>query len=199
MSPDEVVNNAGVRLLRITLDTNAATPAVRVRIEEACRSEGLTAEIAQTTVTDRETERTRFATRDAGEPVPESMVSDESPWNTAVRGGAVCETLVLDESRLDEGALGAEIDDLRLEGILHIIGNGSYPRPGSRERLTTGQRSQLCDAMALEAHAREGRDVFISDDAEAFTRERRRELLEALCQTRIATVDEFCADPRGLI
>jgi hypothetical protein len=203
---------------RITLDTNAATPDVRKRLYEACREAELAVEIAHTTVTDRETEGTRFATGrasvaetgvydesryDSGaiyaqEPVAETLVWNESKWGESVWGGTVRESFVLDESRLDEGALAEDDRGSRLEAILQVIGNGSFPPSDKRESLTTGERRQLRDAMALEAHVREGRDVFVSDDVKAFVRGRRRELLESLCRTRIATVDEFCADPRGI-
>ena len=48
--------------------------------------------------------------------------------------------------------------------------------------------------MILEAHSREGRDILVSNDVKAFGREgdHRRKSLEALCRTRIMTVDEFC-------
>jgi hypothetical protein len=52
----------------------------------------------------------------------------------------------------------------RLEAILAIVSAGSFPKPGQRVSLTHGERRQLRDAMILEAHAREGRDVFVTND-----------------------------------
>ncbi len=47
--------------------------------------------------------------------------------------------------------------------------------------------------MILEAHTRERRDVLITNDRKDFIRHGRREKLQALCSTRIMTVEEFCA------
>jgi hypothetical protein len=67
-------------------------------------------------------------------------------------------------------------------------------KQGQRDDPSTGERRQLRDAMILQAHARDGRDILVSDDVKAFGREGddRRRKLEALCGTRIMTVDEFC-------
>lgn len=46
--------------------------------------------------------------------------------------------------------------------------------------------------MNLEAHVREKRDIFVTADSKHFIRHGRREKLEALCSTRIMTVEEFC-------
>jgi hypothetical protein len=47
--------------------------------------------------------------------------------------------------------------------------------------------------MILEAHTRDGRDVLVSNDRRAFIGKdgANRRQLEALCRTRIMTVDEF--------
>jgi hypothetical protein len=58
--------------------------------------------------------------------------------------------------------------------------------------LTPGQHNQLRDALILEAHVREKRDIFVTTDTRAFVKHGRRARLEALCSTRIMTVDEFC-------
>lgn len=47
--------------------------------------------------------------------------------------------------------------------------------------------------MAFEAHLRQRRHVFVSDDKKAFISHGRRETLEALGQTRILTSAEFIA------
>lgn len=50
--------------------------------------------------------------------------------------------------------------------------------------------------MILEAHARDGRDVLVTDDLKGFIgpEGEKRQRLERLCSTRIMTVDEFCAE-----
>jgi hypothetical protein len=174
-------------LLTVTLDTN--TIDHRGRVESACA--GLDVELAYTTVTDRETEGTSRAT--SGGSVVETGVWNESRWDEFIWGGSVPETGVYDESRYDSGAVyGSDETASILESILVVIGGGSFPPTDKRATLTAGERHQLRDAMILEAHAREGRDVFLSEDTKAFVNSGRRELLEQLCNTRIMTVDEFC-------
>lgn len=178
-------------MLRVTLDTTAIGPERRSAIEAACASASCTVEIKHTTVSDRETAGTPYATRgDAA--VAETGVWDESIWDEgAVYGGAaVSESAVLGESLVDSFVVAG--DDSPLEEILRIITSGSFPAPGARDNLTENQRHQLRDAMALEAHIRNGRDVFVSDDARAFINHGRRAKLEALCSTRIMTTDEVC-------
>jgi hypothetical protein len=80
----------------------------------------------------------------------------------------------------------------RTEQILDIISGGTFPRHGNLE-ITPGQRRQLRDAMIFEAHVRDRRDVFITNDARGFIREGRREALEQLYNTRVMRVDEACA------
>lgn len=177
-------------MITVTLDTNAVDEQTRTRIERACR--GRAVEIAHTTVTDRELEGSAVVTAPAA--LQETMAWGESRWGQSVWGGGrVRETLVLDESRLDEAVLGGEDAPARFEAILDIISNGSFPRAGKRDSLPRGQRKQLRDAMILEAHARDGRDVLVSNDERAFIRDGRRGRLEALCSTRIMTVEEFLA------
>lgn len=169
---------------------------------------GLDVELAFTTVTDRETEGTPFATSgtvpevgvydesryDSGavyaDSIPETGVWGESRWGSFVWASSVPELLHIDETPLEVGVLADDTPPTTFD-ILEVVGNGSYPR--GCETLTGGQRRQLRDAIALQAHTRVSRDVFVSDDVKAFVRDGRRERLEALCRTRILTVDEFCA------
>ncbi len=98
-------------------------------------------------------------------------------------------------------ALGSDESTSRFEAILTVISNGSFPKPGRRGgSLSGGERRQLRDAMILEAHARESRDVLVSNDAKGFIGNdgSKRAKLEALCRTQIMTVDEFCAYASGL-
>jgi len=57
----------------------------------------------------------------------------------------------------------------------------------------------LRDAMILEAHVRDGRDIFVTRDTRAYVgrggdKNVLRSKLEGLFSTRIMTVDEFCAE-----
>ena len=54
--------------------------------------------------------------------------------------------------------------------------------------------SQLSDARILEAHVRDGRDVFVTDDEKDFIHDGRRERLEAELRTRILTRVEAIAE-----
>ena len=181
-------------MLRVTVDTNVLTGDLQ-RIREAC--EGLDVEIKQTTVTNQER---GIQLPDPAE-VAETGVYDESVYDSGAIYAAepVPETFVLDESRLNEGVLGG--DDSPMEAILSIISNRSFPPPGRRDTLKPGERRQLRDAMILEAHAREGRDVLVSNDTTAFVGRdgEKRQALEALCATRILTVNEFCGAVRDLV
>jgi hypothetical protein len=80
------------------------------------------------------------------------------------------------------------------ERILQIISSGGFPPAGARDELSDGNRNHLRDAMILEAHIREGRDVFVTENTKDFIKGDRRDVLERLCQTKIVTVAEFCAE-----
>lgn len=97
-----------------------------------------------------------------------------------------------DESSWDEARWADESSSERLESVLAIISNGSFPK--DRSRLTEGQLHQLRDAMILEAHVAAKREFFVTDDRKAFLKERRRGRLEILLQTRILTSSEFAAE-----
>jgi hypothetical protein len=89
---------------------------------------------------------------------------------------------VLDESRLGMAALGDDDSPFRFEVALAVMSNGSFPRPGNRDNLSPGQKRQLRDAMILEAHAREGRDVLVSNHRDFIGKDGAvRRKLEALC------------------
>jgi hypothetical protein len=185
-------------VLRVTIDTNVYDRDTRARLDKAIN--GLEVDVAPTTVTLRERPETR-GDESSSEAVYETGVWDESIWDEAVYAATpIYETAVLDESRLDRAVLGGEESGPTLEAILRIIGSGSFPKAGEREKLTDGQRHQLRDAMILEAHTREGRDVLVSNDVKAFGRagDERRTKLERLCKTRILTVDEFCEQVASL-
>jgi hypothetical protein len=156
--------------LTVTLDTTVVNERDEERLREACA--GRPVEIVHTTVTDREhgTHKSgRFATK-KGE-LMETAVWGESSWGQAVWAG--------------------KEDSAQFKKIINIITNGSFSSPGDGGSLSEGQRSQLRDAMILQAHARDGRDVSVSNDERAFIRHGRREKLEALCSTLIVTLEEF--------
>jgi hypothetical protein len=173
-------------VLPVTVDTNI-DPADRTQMGDACREGGVDAELVHTSVTDRE--RNAPVTRQV---VYETGVYDESRYDLALfAADSVGETLVLDESPLGVGVLGGDDSQSRMDEILRILSHGSFPPVGKRENLSAGARRQLRDAMILEAHCREGRDVFVTNDGD-FIEHGRRDALEALCETRIMTVAEFC-------
>jgi len=178
---------------RVTVDTNVLDQNKVARIHKAV--EGLEVELAFTTVTERERPGSGLEFGVAN-PVPETLVWDESLWDEAVWGNQVYETLTVGESRVGSAALGGSDSPSRFEEILAIIADGSFPKRGERGALTVGERNQLRDAMILEAHARDGRDVLVTDDLKGFIGPagQKRQRLEALCSTRIMAVDEFCAE-----
>ena len=175
--------------VRITVDTNVLSRDLE-RIQVAC--EGLPVEIKHTTVTSRE--RKTLVTDSVA--IAETGVHDESLYDSGAvyADEPVKETALVGETRVDEGVVGGDDSQSRFETVLSIISSGSFPAAGRRELLTEGQRRQLRDAMIFEAHARDGRDVFISNDCTAFVGPDggKRLKLETLFGTRIFTVDEFC-------
>ena len=106
--------------------------------------------------------------------IPETAVWNETPWGVGLYGGT---------------------DDPRLERILQIIINGSFPK--DRSNLPPGQLNQFRDALILYAHVREGRDIFVTDDERAFVKADRRLLLETEFGTRIMTKREFLKEFLG--
>jgi hypothetical protein len=76
-----------------------------------------------------------------------------------------------------------------LEKLPHVLSNGSFPPV--RANLSAGERRQLRDALILEAHIREGRTIFVTNDERAFIRDGPRVKLEALFPVRIMTREEF--------
>jgi hypothetical protein len=77
------------------------------------------------------------------------------------------------------------------ERLLRIVSNGSFPARERRSTLSPGERRQLRDAMILSTHIREGRDIFVTNDAKGFIQGGRRELLETEFGIRVMTTLEF--------
>jgi len=152
-------------VIKVTLDTDVL-PADDLL--EAAR--GLDCEFAAVSVTDREVEGTSFAAHVG--PI-----------------GSVHETALFGEARFGSAVFGSQKSDETLGEILRIIGTGSFPQ--LRANLSEGQLHQLRDALILEAHIREQRDIFITGDARAFIRHGKREELRAAFGVRILTRVEF--------
>lgn len=51
--------------------------------------------------------------------------------------------------------------------------------------------------MILDTHARERREIFVTDDKRGFIEHGRREQLESILKTRILTRDEFLQELHG--
>lgn len=156
-------------VITVTLDTDVFPADELMDL-----ARGLNFSFARVTVTDRETSGTSFESQLIGlEQLLEPAVWGESNWGEAVW--------------TEEGS--------RLEEILQVISNRSFPR--NRASLSKGHLHQLRDAMILDAHVRENRDIFVSNDSTAFMNEGRRELLQKRLQTVILTKEEFEAQLRG--
>lgn len=152
-------------MVRVTLDTNVLPCEELVRLATS-----LGHDLRVTTVTLRELEGTSF----------ESELPDNPP---------VLETAVYGESRWGRAVWGTRLTPL--DKILAVLANGGFP--AVRSSLSKGQRRQLRDAMALEAHAREGRDVFVTRDLKAFISHGKREALRQLLGVQILLPEEYVA------
>lgn len=158
--------------MRITLDTNVVDVAEVVDSARRCGHE-----IAVVSVTGREVEGSSFTIhlRDL-DTVHETAVWGESKWGNAV--------------------WASEDSSAVLDEILQIISNGSFPN--DRGNLSTGQRRQLRDAMILQSHIREGRDIFVTNDGRAFRRPGPGQRLCERFGVQIMTSEEFvefCGHP----
>jgi hypothetical protein len=132
-------------VLKVTLDTGVFDAPQLARVEGAAT--GLPIEFAHVSVTARELEA---ATR------------------TAVSKDQIPEIGVYGESRYGMAIYAADEDASNLELILMLISGGGFPKQGRRESLTEGHLHMLRDAMILEAHVREGHDIFVTRDTRAY-------------------------------
>lgn len=153
-------------MMRITLDTNAVDKSDLIQ-----KATHIGLDLVVVTVTEMELQNS-------------SIVIDGSIGRTP-------EIFVLDQSRLDVGALASDEDCERFEDILRVISNNSFPPVGKRENLSRGQQRQLRDAMAFTSHVRDRRDIFVTDDAKGFINEGRRSYLEQKYHTKIMKANEF--------
>jgi len=154
----------GNKMKRITIDTNIL-PLDDI-IVDVCKKNGY--EYTVVSVTEREVEGSDFEKDIDDVPkIPETAVWNESPWGNAVWPDK----------------------DNSFEEIIDIISSGSFPK--DRSNLTDAQKRMLRDAMILEAHVREKRDIFITNDKRAFINHGRRERIENKFGTKILTKTEF--------
>jgi hypothetical protein len=158
-------------VLTITLDTNT------LPVEKALAGLGnLEVDVATTTVTTREIEGTTLA----GGIKNLKIIRETGVWG---------------ESRWGEAVYSDKSDGVRYEELLTFLSSGSFPKPGQRDSLSAGQERIKRDAMILSAHARERREIFVSDDVKAIGQagsDRRRQLEERF-GIRAMTVAEFRA------
>jgi len=110
---------------------------------------------------------------------------------TQVNISNIPETMVLGESCLGQAVLGDSADASCLEFCLKIISDSGFPPPDKRDKLTSGERRQLRDAMIFCAHLRNGGKIFVTNDEKGFINDDRRVKLENVLYTRIMTRDEF--------
>ncbi len=153
--------------MKITLDTNILPDE---DIISACRELGW--DLAVVSVTEREMEGTSFYV------CLEPLVK-------------INETGVWDESKWGQCVWGSEKTQADKSDILAIISNESFPSNG--RELSKGEHHQLRDAMIFEAHVREGRDIFVTNDMRAFIKAGRRERLQERFDTRIMIREKFLA------
>lgn len=158
-------------MLTITLDTGTLS-----LVNALAALDGLEVDVATTTVTAREVEGTAWAGK-----VKQLRL--------------VVEVIVLGESVLGGAVLGGEGDSERYERLLALLSGGGFPKPGKRENVTRGHKHLQRDVMILAAHAREGRDIFVSNDTKAIGRagEPLREQLYQQFGIRAMTLAEFTA------
>ena len=102
---------------------------------------------------------------------------------------AIPETAVWSESRWDHATWGSEVSVTTLEEILKVISSGAFPN--SRDNLSKGQLHQLRDAMILEAHVSQQRDILVTNDSRAFIRHGKREELTTRFGVRIMLRADF--------
>ena len=150
---------------KITLDTNVLPGTEFI----SCAAR-LGLDLAVISVTEREVEGTAFEV-------------DLRPLS------AVNETGVYGEARYGRTVYASQESAECLDDILKVVSNGSFP--SSRADLSDGQRRQFRDALILEGHVRDGRDVFVTNDQRAFILDGRRHRLETTFNTRIMTSAEF--------
>ncbi|MBN8554458.1 MAG: hypothetical protein J0L93_03345 [Deltaproteobacteria bacterium] len=125
--------------------------------------------------------------------ISETTIWGETPWGVGRWGGASKELLVLGESPLGKSRLGSEKSVDTLEFILQTISSNSFPSKQNRASLTRGQKNQLRDALILESHCNDGREIFVTGDRKAFigSDREKRKILEKTLNIKILDLKEF--------
>ncbi len=150
---------------KITIDTNIITDNTVIEI---CDKKGY--EYTCISVTNREVEGTSFE---------EELKHIPSTPEYAVIG----------ESRFGCARYHGQESSGVLREILDIISNGSFPKKG--DSLSKGYRNMLRDAIILQTHITDKRDIFITNDQRGFIKNDLREKLESKFDIEILTAEEF--------
>lgn len=178
-------------MIRVTVDTNIFDADKQAALKEM--ASGLEVEFAFVTVSGREVRGTDIAPPSPIE-IQESGVWGESEWGQFIWADEPgLESQVSDESFAGSAVAGSSKGASVLESVLRLISHGAFPPPDQRSNLTRGQRRQLRDAMIFQAHVRDHRDVFLTDDRKAFLGRDGgvRRSLEDAFGTKILTLSEF--------
>jgi len=130
------------------------------------------------------------------ESIEETLVFGESNWGQGKWAPIIYETAIIGESKVGDSLVGAEDEKSVFEKLLKIISSGSFPKLGERDNLNKGERHQLRDAMILEAHIRDNRDIFVTKDVKGFIgrgerKEKIRKEIEKRFEIRIMSMQEF--------
>jgi len=150
---------------KITIDTSVI-PAEEIMT--ICKNKGY--EYTCISVTNRELEGTSFE---------EKLTDIPSAHEYGVYG----------EARYGSARYHSEESSNVLEEILSIISNGSFPK--NRDDLSQGYLHMLRDAIILQTHITDKRDIFITNDRRAFVKNELRKKLEDQFNIEILTKEEF--------
>ena len=154
--------------LSITLDSSVIDDE---RILTLCKANDW--DLARVSITDRETENTGFHVL-------------LEPLNK------ISAIFICGESKLGDDILGSKHQADVFDTILDIISTKAFPKDHSN--LSKGEKMQRRNAMILQAHIRERRDVFITIDKKAFIKGELRAKLEDKFNVKIMTVCEFLCE-----
>ena len=102
---------------------------------------------------------------------------------------SVPEYALFGEARFGRARFHGKESSKILQDILSIISNGSFPQ--DRRNLSQGQRRMLRDAIILQTHVTDKRDIFITNDKRAFIKNGLRQKLENNFNIAILTREEF--------
>jgi len=148
--------------IKITLDTNIFP----IDIDEIQENN---IDIAIVSATERELNRT-------------SWEKDLKKLNKILEVG------VFDESHWDRSVYKDEKLD-KTEEILKIVSDNTFPK--DRSELSDGHKRQLRDALILNAHFQNKRDVFVTNDVKGFIKDGKKDKLEIMLDTKILNKVDF--------